>query len=238
MKAVVFFALVAVAYGAPQYVFDFQKIPLNAAEVASLLAEKSYPILNSIPDEAQNFDCSSKKQSGFYADTRYNCQVFHRCDVNGNHTVYSCVNSTLFNQLTLICDYWYNVDCNRAKDFEDFANSRLYTDQPLFDSPPAEYVAPSQKGQQASQAKPAVAASSGGSKPASKATKPPPKGSVKVGGSASVNIQSRANDENAGASAESNEAASNVASSAAPEVTTAAGEEATTEAAETTTQSS
>jgi len=224
MKVIVLFALFSATYAAP-YVFDYIKVPLNADEVAQLLAKGGFPIINSIPADAQNFDCGSKKQSGFYADTKYQCQIFHRCDVNGNHTVYTCVNSTVFNQLTLTCDYWYNVDCNRAKDFEDFANSRLYNpDMPLFDSPPADYVAPSQKGQQASAAVPVASKPAAGNKP--KATKAPPKGSVQVGGS--VSIQSRANDENAGgAAADSNEAGSNTSQDATP-----AASEATTQAAE------
>jgi len=227
MKVIVLLALFSAAYAAP-YVFDYIKIPLNADEVAQLQAQGGFPIINSIPADAQNFDCASKKQSGFYADTNYKCQIFHRCDVNGNHTVYTCVNSTVFNQLTLTCDYWYNVDCNRAKDFEDFANSRLYSDQPLFDSPPADYVAPSQKGQQASAAVPVASKPAAGGNKAPKATKAPPKGSVQVGGTASISIQSRANDENAGgAAAESNEAGSNTSQD-----TTPAASDATTQAAD------
>ena len=36
--------------------------------------------------------------------------------------------SQLFNQITLICDWWYNVDCSREKALYDYSNSRLYQD--------------------------------------------------------------------------------------------------------------
>ena len=31
----------------------------------------------------------------------------------------------LFNQITLICDWWYNIDCSQSKNFIDYSNSRL-----------------------------------------------------------------------------------------------------------------
>ncbi|XP_055344129.1 U-scoloptoxin(01)-Er1a-like [Paramacrobiotus metropolitanus] len=143
MKAVVFLCLVAMAAAQRQYVWDLLKPALNAAEVQTILANRDtnqYPNYNTIPQTG--FNCQSKKQPGFYADTEAQCQVFHRCDINGNQTSYLCVNSTVFNQVTLICDYFFNVDCQRFAAYEDFANSRLYTDQPLFDTPPADYVPP------------------------------------------------------------------------------------------------
>ncbi|OQV19920.1 hypothetical protein BV898_06187 [Hypsibius exemplaris] len=129
---------------AGKFVYDLLKNPLSAAEAAVLLTnrEVSYPTLNAIPKTS--FDCSSKAQPGFYADVETQCQVFHRCEQSGNQTAYLCSNTTVFNQITLVCDLWYNVDCGRSLEVEDFANSRLYTNLPLFDSPPADYVAPSQ----------------------------------------------------------------------------------------------
>jgi len=129
---------------AGKFVYDLLKNPLSAAEAALMLnsREIAYPTFSVIPKT--NFDCSSKAQPGFYADVEAQCQVFHRCELSGNSTAYLCTNTTVFNQITLVCDAWYNVDCGRSLDVEDFANSRLYTNQPLFDSPPDDYVAPSQ----------------------------------------------------------------------------------------------
>ncbi|OWA53162.1 hypothetical protein BV898_17596 [Hypsibius exemplaris] len=99
----------------------------------------TYPIMkNGIP--ATKFVCS---KPGFYADVETNCQVFHRCEINGgNMTSYFCVDTTVFNQVTLVCDYWFNVDCDRSVELADFANSRLYTNRELFDTPPKEYTSP------------------------------------------------------------------------------------------------
>jgi hypothetical protein len=226
MKFLVLFSLATVAVSAVtgKYVFDYMKPALSAAEVIALLSSKEgpqWPTLNSIPDN--NFDCSSKKQPGFYADQSTQCQVFHRCDVNGNLTSYLCVNTTVFNQLTLVCDYWYNVDCSKSADVENLANSRLYTDQPLFDSPPADYVAPSQTkelssgGEQPSPVKPAPVNNKPNAKPAAATTK---KAGVKIGGSASISISSRTEDDKS-ASANANEAGSNVTEQVV-EATTAA----------------
>jgi hypothetical protein len=99
-------------------------------------AGEDFPILAAIPDS--NIDCASFKQPGFYADDSAvsKCQVFHRCDVNGNLTHFLCPNMTLYNQITLVCDWWFNVDCSQAKSFQDYSNSRLYqgADVPLLDN--------------------------------------------------------------------------------------------------------
>jgi len=143
MKAVVLVSLVAMC-ASQQYVWDYLKPALNVAEVQEILSKAepgtTYPNYAAIPQT--NFQCGSKKQPGFYADVDAQCQVFHRCDVNGNQTSYLCVNSTIFNQVTLVCDYFFNVDCQKFASLENFANERLYTDKPLFDTPPAEYVPP------------------------------------------------------------------------------------------------
>ncbi|GAU95593.1 hypothetical protein RvY_07189 [Ramazzottius varieornatus] len=131
-----------------QFVWDLLKPALTAGEVEILLASRdanNYPTYNGIPQTS--FACNGRV--GFYADVDAQCQVFHRCDINGNMTSYLCVNSTIFNQITLICDAWYNVDCANSPQYESYANSRLYTDLPLFDTPPADYLTPAQRAQQA-----------------------------------------------------------------------------------------
>ncbi|XP_055344353.1 uncharacterized protein LOC129592363 [Paramacrobiotus metropolitanus] len=102
---------------------------LHATEMQELLRSarpnQDYPALASIP--ATNIDCLKFHQPGFYADVDAGkCQVFHRCDISGNLTSYLCPNMTLFNQITLVCDWWFNVDCSQAKNFADYSNSRLY----------------------------------------------------------------------------------------------------------------
>ncbi|GAV05838.1 hypothetical protein RvY_15909 [Ramazzottius varieornatus] len=102
--------------------------PLNAAQVQQVMASavpgQSYPTLAYIPQTS--FTCSSARQPGFYADPETGCQVFRRCEQNNYMFSYICPNSTLFNQITLVCDYWYNVQCDRSQQFVDYSNPRIY----------------------------------------------------------------------------------------------------------------
>jgi len=98
-------------------------------------AGQDYPILVTIPEA--NVQCGSVKP-GFYAnDGAGKCQAFDRCDINGNQTSYLCPNMTLFNQITLVCDWFWNVDCSKVRQFYDYSNSRLYQEGvPLLDDEP------------------------------------------------------------------------------------------------------
>ncbi|GAU95087.1 hypothetical protein RvY_06764 [Ramazzottius varieornatus] len=104
------------------------KSPLQTDEIRQIYANaqpgQDFPILSEIPQS--NIDCAQFKQAGFYADEAGQCQVFHRCDVNGVLTSYLCPNMSLFNQITLVCDWFWNVDCKQSKQFQDYSNSRLY----------------------------------------------------------------------------------------------------------------
>lgn len=103
--------------GNARYVFDYFKNlpPLDAEAVVSLLEiaqpGETFPLLHSVPETG--FDCNAFSGPGYYADssTLSRCQAFYRCDLNGNKTGFLCPNETLFNQLTLTCDYYFNVDC-------------------------------------------------------------------------------------------------------------------------------
>ncbi|XP_055341024.1 mucin-3A-like [Paramacrobiotus metropolitanus] len=91
----------------------------------------TYPQLSSIPDTS--FDCSEMPNSGFYADVETGCQVYRRC--NGPRmNSYLCPNGTLFNQIALTCDWWYNVNCSKSTTFYTFTNARLYkSNETLFE---------------------------------------------------------------------------------------------------------
>ncbi|XP_055349590.1 uncharacterized protein LOC129596361 [Paramacrobiotus metropolitanus] len=119
-----------------QYVFDWTKVLTNP-EIFALLAQRDvvWPERSEYDIPAPSFTCDQKQYPGYYADPATKCQTFHRCDPNGNMTSYICVNRTLFNPITLICDYWFNVDCDAFIKDENFANRRLYTTEVLFDTP-------------------------------------------------------------------------------------------------------
>ncbi|GAV04775.1 hypothetical protein RvY_15001 [Ramazzottius varieornatus] len=134
---IVLSALVAVSYAAngdqnPKVWDALDKLraksPLQTDEIQQIYANaqpgQDFPILSEIPPTT--IDCASFKQAGFYADEAGQCQVFHRCDVNGVLTSYLCPNMSLFNQITLVCDWFWNVDCAQSKQFQDYSNSRLY----------------------------------------------------------------------------------------------------------------
>ncbi|OQV17695.1 hypothetical protein BV898_08153 [Hypsibius exemplaris] len=90
------------------------------------VAGKDFPNNLAIP-QPRTIDCAAVKP-GFHVDASdpSKCQVFDRCDINGNLTSYICPALTLFNQITLICDYFYNVDCAQSAQFADYSNGRLY----------------------------------------------------------------------------------------------------------------
>jgi hypothetical protein len=104
------------------------KSKLSIEDISALLinakAGEDYPNLSVIPEG--NFDCGSVKQPGFYADVDTRCQVIRRCDINGNQSAYLCPNLTIFNQITLVCQWFWDVDCSKSKEFYDYSNSRLY----------------------------------------------------------------------------------------------------------------
>jgi len=124
---------------------------------------EDFPLISEIPKAT--VDCAQFKQPGFYADTEGGkCQVFNRCDVNGNLTSYLCPNMTLFNQITLNCDWWFNIDCSKAKDFYDYSNSRLYQEVPLLDDENDYVMSITGAVASSSDAKPAAPKKSGGKK--------------------------------------------------------------------------
>lgn len=79
-----------------------------------------YPILSEAP--STEFSCEDQSASGYYADTseESGCQVFHICQFWGNGHIqqnsFLCPNGTIFNQKYLVCDWWYNFECNTAAD--------------------------------------------------------------------------------------------------------------------------
>lgn len=101
-----------------KYVFDYYKNlpPLDSEAIVDLLIAakpgETFPLLHSVPTDT-GFNCSDFKYPGYYADPSPPsfCQAFYRCEVNGNQMGFLCPNETLFNQLTLTCDYYFNVDC-------------------------------------------------------------------------------------------------------------------------------
>ncbi|GAU92859.1 hypothetical protein RvY_04885 [Ramazzottius varieornatus] len=112
---------------------------MTADKMADMLRSavpgQTFPTLSEIP--ITSFSCNDVGQ-GYFADVETGCQVFRRCDLRGVMSSFLCTNGTLFNQITLVCDWWYNVpSCDQAKNYYNYANSRLYLQNgaKLFDTP-------------------------------------------------------------------------------------------------------
>ncbi|XP_055525208.1 uncharacterized protein LOC129718444 [Wyeomyia smithii] len=82
-----------------------------------------YPNLSEIP--ATSFSCKEQRYKGFFGDPETNCQVWHYCDLNGGKASFLCPNGTIFSQVALTCDWWFNVKCSTTAQLY-VLNERLY----------------------------------------------------------------------------------------------------------------
>ncbi|OQV24856.1 Acidic mammalian chitinase [Hypsibius exemplaris] len=129
-----------------KYLWDLLKPALSSTQIQVLVraqSDKDYPTFYD-PHMETSFTCASVGAPGFYADLETRCQVYHRCESNGKRWDYICLNQTIFNQLTLTCDWYYNVECGKSLEYGNFANGPLYGAGTLFESVPPNYVAPTE----------------------------------------------------------------------------------------------
>uniref|UniRef100_A0A182NEI3 Chitin-binding type-2 domain-containing protein n=1 Tax=Anopheles dirus TaxID=7168 RepID=A0A182NEI3_9DIPT len=82
-----------------------------------------YPALSEIPETS--FKCKEQRYKGFFGDPETNCQVWHYCDLNGGKASFLCPNGTIFSQVALTCDWWFNVKCSTTAQLY-VLNERLY----------------------------------------------------------------------------------------------------------------
>lgn len=57
----------------------------------------------------------------------FSFQVFHLCDENGQRNSFLCPVGTIFNQKYLVCDWWYNVDCEGSSKFINAETLQAYS---------------------------------------------------------------------------------------------------------------
>jgi hypothetical protein len=81
------------------------------------------------PNVTLNFDCNNRPL-GFYADTEFNCQIFHMCDEDGRRIPYICANDTAFNQQYRVCDWTYNFECGDSTNWYYLNELTYVTDPP------------------------------------------------------------------------------------------------------------
>ncbi|KAH9425830.1 hypothetical protein DERP_005049 [Dermatophagoides pteronyssinus] len=94
---------------------------------------KDYPMYSQVPKTT--FHCNGAY--GYFADLETGCQLWHYCQPDGRHDSFLCTNGTLFNQMTRVCDWWYNVDCEMSPHLYG-VNADLYK-QPLAHLQPLTY---------------------------------------------------------------------------------------------------
>ncbi|XP_065077088.1 uncharacterized protein LOC135700489 [Ochlerotatus camptorhynchus] len=82
-----------------------------------------YPNYSEIPETS--FSCKEQRYKGFFGDPQTNCQVWHYCDLNGGKASFLCPNGTIFSQVALTCDWWFNVKCSTTAQLY-VLNERLY----------------------------------------------------------------------------------------------------------------
>ncbi|KYM89698.1 hypothetical protein ALC53_02010 [Atta colombica] len=101
------------------------KIPLPALKYGATRGKPNvdYPAYATIPET--KFSCKDQRYKGFFGDPATGCQVWHYCDLNGGKSSFLCPNGTIFSQVALTCDWWFNVKCETTTQLY-VLNERLY----------------------------------------------------------------------------------------------------------------
>lgn len=89
--------------------------------------EPGYLDFDNLPDT--NFSCEGKVIGGYYADVETGCQMFHVCTIGQKSEItdikFLCLNGTVFDQETRVCERLDEVDCSKSESFFDL-NLELY----------------------------------------------------------------------------------------------------------------
>lgn len=76
-----------------------------------------------------NFTCAGKVIGGYYADLETSCQMFHVCTIGQldepMDIKFLCLNGTVFDQETRVCERVDEVDCTKSERFY-YLNLELY----------------------------------------------------------------------------------------------------------------
>ncbi|CAH0556050.1 unnamed protein product [Brassicogethes aeneus] len=98
--------------------FGYMALSLNAPEFLDF---------DNLPDT--NFSCVGKVIGGYYADLETNCQMFHVCTIGQLDEPmdirFLCLNGTVFDQETRVCERIDEVDCAKSERFYSL-NLELY----------------------------------------------------------------------------------------------------------------
>ncbi|XP_014477491.1 PREDICTED: uncharacterized protein LOC106745949 isoform X2 [Dinoponera quadriceps] len=112
-------------YVAPNEITSGTKMPKTSAKYGATRGKPNvdYPAYATIPETS--FSCKEQRYKGFFGDPATGCQVWHYCDLNGGKSSFLCPNGTIFSQVALTCDWWFNVKCETTTQLY-VLNERLY----------------------------------------------------------------------------------------------------------------
>ncbi|KAK2581978.1 hypothetical protein KPH14_002417 [Odynerus spinipes] len=89
--------------------------------------EPGYLDFDNLPET--NFSCHGKVIGGYYADVEAGCQMFHVCTIGQKGEImdikFLCLNGTIFDQETRVCERVDEVDCSKSEQFYNL-NLELY----------------------------------------------------------------------------------------------------------------
>ncbi|KAJ6647098.1 hypothetical protein Bhyg_02318 [Pseudolycoriella hygida] len=92
-----------------------------------ILGEPGYLDFDNLPET--NFTCAGKVIGGYYADLETSCQMFHVCTIGQLEEPmdikFLCLNGTVFDQETRVCERVDEVDCTKSERFY-YLNLELY----------------------------------------------------------------------------------------------------------------
>jgi len=95
--------------------------------LVALAAVPGYIDFDNLPET--NFSCAGKVIGGYYADLETACQMFHVCVIGqGDEPMdikFLCLNGTVFDQETRVCERVDEVDCSKSQQFY-YLNLELY----------------------------------------------------------------------------------------------------------------
>lgn len=106
-------------------------LKLTSAQHSSLSQAPPQTNLNFENLPNTTFSCEGKVVGGYYADVETNCQMFHVCTLGQKGETqdikFLCLQGTVFDQRTRVCERDEEVDCRSSANFYDI-NKELYHD--------------------------------------------------------------------------------------------------------------
>lgn len=113
--------------GVSTYIFQLRHLVTKKLSSYFIIASSKYLDFDNLPET--NFTCAGKVIGGYYADLETSCQMFHVCTIGQldepMDIKFLCLNGTVFDQETRVCERVDEVDCTKSERFY-YLNLELY----------------------------------------------------------------------------------------------------------------